>query len=291
MTAAIAETHVDYPSGAVEATATILRVEPAASGLQAVVLDRTAFHPVDARWPDQPADRGNLRLADGTIVRIQDAVIGGTDGGPLLLGAAVPVRTGTEGWTFVVAHLVAGDAPLTVGDLVTVTADRAYRDGLSRGHTACHLASLALDRALAEAWSKEVPRDALGAPGFDALACESSRILPDASVDTYRVGKSLRRKGFDAAAFDDPAALAARVNDVLAGWVSSGAAVHVDAPGDTLTARREWVCDLPEGAARIPCGGTHATSLGELGRLEAGFTVTDLPGAREVVMRTSVIRE
>src|SRR5690606_31694178 len=159
----------------------------------AVVLDHTALHPVDAAWPDQPADRGTLRWAGGEAV-VVDALTGGVREGELLLGAALPVRMGTEGWTFVVAHLVDGDHP-AVGEEVQVTVDDGYRRALSAGHTACHLASLALDAALADAWTKHVPPDALGNPGFDAAANQSSRIHEYGSIDVYRLGKSLRKKG------------------------------------------------------------------------------------------------
>ena len=287
----LSETLVTYPGGATESDGMVIAVQSLPDGRQAVVLDRTAFHPVDAHWPDQLADRGHLRLTGGTAIRIEDAVVAGSDGAELLLGADVPVRTGTAGWVFVVAHVVAGDAPVATGDAVTVVADADHRRRLSLGHTACHLASLALDRALADAWSKDVPPDALGAPGFDALACRSSRILENGSVDTYRVGKSLRRKGFDAAAFDDPAALAAWVEEQLASWIATGAEVRVDVEGDSLTARRAWVCALPDGDATIPCGGTHAHSLAELGHAHVRFEVVDVPGAREVVMHTSVTSE
>ena len=281
------DTVVDYPSGATESAGTVLHVEETERGT-AVVLDRTAFHPVDGHWPDQPADRGRLVLADGTAVDILDALVGATDGDRLFIGDDVPVRTGTEGWGFLVVHVVPAGVAIREGDRVEVVADAGYRAALSRGHTACHLASLALDRALAGAWSKEVQSDSLGAPAFDQLAIERSEILEDGARDTYRIGKSLRKKGFDPTAFDDVDALAARVDKTLAAWIATNAAVRVETPEPGIGARRSWVCALPEHEARIPCGGTHAHSLGELGSVTVGFEVTDVPGARTVVMTTTV---
>ncbi len=287
MTLPTADTAVDYPRGAVESDGTVVHVADATGDLLAVLLDRTAFHPVDAHWPDQPADRGMLEIAGGAVVPIVDAVVAATDGETLFLGDDVPVRTGTEGWVFAVAHLVPAGSPVAAGDAVRVVVDADHRAALSIGHTACHLASLALDRALTDAWSKPVPGDALGAPGFDAQAIETSTILERGSRDVYRIGKSLRRKGFDPAAFDDPAAVADRINAILAEWAATGAAVHVDAPDAGLSARRSWVCELPEGEARIPCGGTHAASLADLGTVSVAFAVEDVPGARQVVMTTT----
>ncbi len=281
-------TSIAYPAGAVTSTGTVVHVADAGDGRSAIVLDATAFHPVDTAWPDQPADRGTLR-SGGSTFAVVDAVVGATDGGDLLLGRDVPVRTGTAGWTFVVAHLVDGAGPAE-GAEVEVEVDPAYRAALSAGHTACHLASLALDEALAGAWRKDVPADALGAPAFDALAISESRILPDAARDVYRIGKSLRRKGFDPEALDDLAALAARVNDLLAEWIAAGGAVRIETEGPALADRRTWVCELPGAEARIPCGGTHVASLTALAAVAVEFALTPVDGGLELVMSTTATR-
>lgn len=284
----LAGTVITYPSGATNSTGSVVLLADAGEGRTAVVLDVTAFHPVDTAWPDQPADRGVLRAGDRSY-EILDAVVGATEGDVVLIGDDIPVRTGTDGWTFVVAHIVA-DAELAIGDVVEVEADAAYRAALSAGHTGCHLASLALDAALAGAWRKEVPLDAIGAPAFDSLAISQSRILPDGSRDLYRIGKSLRRKGFDPDALDDVDALAARVDAQLADWLAAGGAVRIDAAGDTLADRRTWVCELPGGDARIPCGGTHIGSLSDLASVTVAFALAPADGGVELEMRTTVVR-
>lgn len=285
---ALSATRVTYPAGATSSTGTVAHVTDAGGGRFAVVLDVTAFHPVDTAWPDQPADRGTLRISD-TVYDVVDAVVGATAGEELLLGRDVPVRTGTEGWTFVVAHLVEGAAP-AVGQTAEVEVDADYRAALSAGHTACHLASLALDDALAEAWTKSVPTDALGAPAFDALAIQESRIVADSSLDTYRIGKSLRRKGFDPAALGDLAALAARVDARLGEWIAAGGAVRIETSGDALADRRTWVCELPGAEARIPCGGTHVSSLADLASATVAFQTREAEGGLELVMTTTAVR-
>lgn len=197
------------------------------------------------------------------------------------------MRKGTEGWSFVVVHVLAAETAVKVGDTVEVTVDEGYRMALSAGHTACHLASLALDAALAGAWNKEVGADALGNPDFEGNACESSRIHDHGSVDVYRVGKSLRKKGFDVTALDDLDALAARANAQLAEWVASDAGIRIDRDGDGLGDRRRWVCELPGGAAVIPCGGTHLTSLGQLTAVTVAFERADVEGGIAITMRTT----
>lgn len=275
------DTIVDYPAGATSSRGVVLATFPLPGGL-GVVLDRTAFHAVDAGWPDQPADRGAL-----AGYAVLDAIVGATDGGDIRIGDDVPVRTGAEGWSFVVVHVVAAEARITVGDEVDVTIDEGYRFALSAGHTACHLASLALDAALAGAWAKEVPLDALGAPGFDALACASSRIHERGSVDVYRIGKSLRRKGFDVTALDDLDAIADAANDRLAEWIATGAGIRIDRDGEGLGDRRRWVCELPGGDAVIPCGGTHLASLADLVDVRVGLERTDAEGGVALTMTTT----
>ena len=40
------DTHVTFPAGRLEETATVLRILPLAEGRSAVVTDRTPFHPL-----------------------------------------------------------------------------------------------------------------------------------------------------------------------------------------------------------------------------------------------------
>ena len=278
------DTTVTYPDGATMSAGTVLHVEPLPDGRSAVLLDTTAFHPVDTAWPDQPADRGTLTTPQGSQP-IVDARTGGISEGRLHLGTELPVRTGTDGWTFVVAHVVEGEPP-AIGDSARVDVDADYRSSLSAGHTACHLAALALDGALAGAWSKPAPIDALGNPAFDALAIQQSRIHPNRSVDIYRIGKSLRRKGFVPAALDELESVADRANARLARWVSAGGHVRIERDDDRLSSRRTWVCDLPEGRTDIPCGGTHLHDLSELSGVTVVLTTRQTDGGLELTMET-----
>jgi alanyl-tRNA synthetase len=273
------DTIVTYPDGDLASESRVLHVEPLGGSLDngraAVLLDRTACHPVDAGWPDQGPDRATLGDAE-----VLDCVVAATDGERLFVGADIPVRKGSEGWAFVVAHMVdAGVAPAE-GDTVMVEVDAAHRAALSAGHSACHLAALALDAALADAWSKDNR-------GFDAAANKTSLITEYGSVDTYRVGKSVRKAGFDPAALDDPDAVAARVNEILASWVAEGRAIRIEREGELLTDRRYWVAELPSGEARIACGGTHVGSVDELGEVSVELTAEQFEGALGLTMTTS----
>lgn len=283
------DTAVTYPDGDLTSTGVVAHLEPLADGRTAVLLDRTAFHPVDPVWPDQPADAGELVSGDQTYP-IVDAVVGATDGSVLHVGDA-PVRTGTDGWAFVVCHLVDDATGLAEGTSVAVTVDASRRQALSAGHTACHLASLALNEALAGLWTKEVVLDGRGNPNFDQLAIVSSRILEGGSVDEYRIGKSLRKKGFAAAELPPRLdEVAARASELLAGWVASGGAVSIVREASGLGDRRRWRAELPEGAVEIPCGGTHLRSLGELAGVTVRLDLADADGALVLTMHTTAER-
>ncbi|MCC3272148.1 metal-dependent hydrolase [Arthrobacter zhangbolii] len=282
------DTTVTYPAGAVAGTGTVLYTQTLPDGRPAVLTDSTPVHPVDAGWPDQGADRATLTTADGTEVPVEDCVVGATDGSSLFLGRDIPVRKGTEGWVFTVVHVLPAGTVPAEGSEVRFQVDNGYRAALSAGHTACHLASLALNKALAEAWKKDVQADAAGNPNFDALAIETSTISEFGSRDLYRLGKSLRRKGFlPDALLASPEVVEEAVNRTLAGWVASGAAVRIERDSELLTGMRRWVCDLPDGTVSIPCGGTHSDSLARFSGIQVRLSLKTADGAAEMVMETS----
>ena len=283
----MASTVVTFPSGSLVETAHVVGVHPTDHGA-VVVLDRTPFHPVDHTWPDQPGDRGSLRVDDVEVAVTEAVMAAVSDEGEVAIGAGIPVKRGAEGWTWFVGHRVeAVPSALVAGATAEAMVDAPHRAGLSRGHTACHLASLALDLAVAGLWRKDPGSDALGAPDFEGRANQTSFIHEDGAVDEYRLGKSLRRAGFDTEGF--AATLAERgerINAQLAAWVASGAPSRIEVEGETIVDRRRWVCELPEGTASILCGGTHAASLAEF----ASITVSlDLSDPQLLVMTTSAM--
>jgi alanyl-tRNA synthetase len=272
--AARLSTWVDFPAGAVVGEGTVLRAEALDDGRVGVVVDRTPFHPLDHGWPDQPGDVGQLDAA-----RVHDCLTGTVDDeGRLQVGGAVDVRRGDPSRTWVVVHVVDADHAPEPGARVGLRVDDVARAALSRGHSACHLAALALNEATARFWSKEPSRrDSRGFPFLDQIAIQVSRITPDGAYDAYRCGRSLRKAGFDAEAFlADRGAVAREAEALLDAWVATAATSRIDTGGDpTLTARRTWHCDVPGGPAVIPCGGTHVPDLGHLGRVRVEYRPTD----------------
>jgi alanyl-tRNA synthetase len=284
---------VTYPQGALAGRSTVVHVAAHEDRLL-VLTETTPCHPIDQRWPDQGPDLGTLTWSrpqfGENVAPLIDCVIGASDGSALFVGDEVPVRRGEPGWAFVVVHVIAaaGGTPAE-GDEVLFSVDATHRAALSAGHTACHLAAVSLNAALAGRWRKPVRTDGLGHPDFDQLAIVSSRIEPNGAVDTYRLGRSLRKKGFDV---DDLAvdlsAIEADMNRRLIGWVASGAHIELVVSGPRLIDLREWVCTLPEGTQRIPCGGTHLRSLAEVEAVSVELAYDQPIG--ELVMTTQVRR-
>ncbi|WP_102191835.1 hypothetical protein [Microbacterium aurantiacum] len=286
---AVTDTIVTFPAGGLRGDARILQIESRQDGA-VIVLDATPFHPVDHTWPDQPGDTGALVSEAGRVLVTDTEMAARSDAGEFALGAEIPVRRGSEGWSWFVAHRIeTADAPawLAAGSTVVAEADAERRAALSRGHTACHLASLALDLALADLWRKDPGADALGSPDFEGRANQSSRIHDDGSVDEYRLGKSLRKAGFDTETF--VATLVERqerINAQLAAWVASGARSRIEVDGPTIVDRRRWHCELPEGEAVILCGGTHVASLAEFSAISVSL---DLSDPQLLVMTTTAV--
>ncbi|WP_406297358.1 metal-dependent hydrolase [Embleya sp. NBC_00888] len=272
-------TEVTFPAGAGTGTAPILAAPVLPDGRTALVVARTPFHPLDHTWPDQPADTGVIRVA-GAELAVADCVTGavGPDG-EFAVGEAIPVRRGDEDWSWLVLHVLAqalGDPGDLVGASAELIVDAERRAALSAAHTSCHLLAFALNAVLAPRWRKEVRTDSLGRPDFDNLAITSSRMDVGGSRDDYRIGKSLRKKGFtaDGLAQDLPG-VRDEVEALLEQWLKTDAEVRIEVPGPALTARRVWHCGLPDGDAHIPCGGSHLGRLGELRALAIELTMDE----------------
>ncbi|AEB51475.1 hypothetical protein [Aeromonas veronii] len=239
-----------------------------------LVTDLTPFHPQSHLWPDQPGDVGHARWEGGEAA-IGPCRMGAiSPDGELFVDTAIPVKRGAEGWRFVVVHPLTGDHTLAVGSQVELQVDRAARHALSLGHSGCHLAALALNRALIPYWRKEVSeRDALGQPDFDRLAIQSSRVEPCGSREQYRIGKSLRKKGVNSEALlPDLALIEEKVNQQLADWIAAGGEIRRSRAGEAIIDSRYWHCTLEGQEVTIPCGGTHVASLAELGEVKVELT-------------------
>lgn len=250
------------------------------------VTAETPFHPRDYQWPDQPADRGVVINAVGERFCVRDAVfVAIAAEGRIFTDKDIPVKKGETGWLFCVGHVLDDGCGFAQGDKITLEVEGGYRKALSRVHSAAHVMSLALNRALAGFWSKDAPLlDDLGQPCFDSLAMVQSVIEPALCVDRYRMGKSLRKKGFSAKELgahlkecEDT------INRLLSEWLSSDSPITIVAADDALASRRLWRTKISGLTVEIPCGGTHVGSLSEIGAINAAM---EMPDEEALIVKT-----
>ena len=258
-----------------------------------VITNLTPFHPVSHIWPDHPADRGFVSV-NGEQYIVEDCLVGAIEQstGKLCIAADIPVKRDTEGWAFVVVHqLPASASMINIGDEVELSVDEEYQASLSRGHSAGHIAFLALNKVLAESyWRKDADRkDPLGSYDFNSYAQVTSFVTPELCTDKYRLGKTLKKRGLNVADmlanFDG---IEADINQMIAGWLAELTPVAMRLEGEALTDSRYWEWQLnADTLVSIPCGGTHIKNTSELKALSVKLTQLD---DQNIEMLTHVIR-
>lgn len=236
-----------------------------------LITKETNFYPLNYRWPDQPADNGTIEI-EGAKFDIIDVQTGAIKKGEnnLLLHKEISIpKDDIKNWYFLVVHIFQSEPVITTDDLVgkvaTLYVDKHRRDSLSLPHTASHLMALALNKSLSNCWKKQTILDGLGNADFDSVAISESTISPYTSVDKYRLGKSLIKKGFDKQEFENNIdVINDSINSYVAGWIKSGDEVIIKAEEKYLNSMRWWVTKIDDKEVKMPCGGTHVHSLAEL---------------------------
>ncbi|MBY7731592.1 alanyl-tRNA editing protein [Vibrio splendidus] len=258
-----------------------------------LITDVTPFHPVSHIWPDHPADRGFVSV-NGEQYIVEDCLVGAIEQstGKLSVAADIPVKRDTEGWAFVVVHqLPASASMINIGDEVELSVDKEYQASLSRGHSAGHIAFLALNKVLAESyWRKDADRkDPLGNYDFNSYAQVTSFVTPELCTDNYRLGKTLKKRGLNVAdMLANLKEVETDINQMIAGWLAESTSVAMRLEGEALTDSRYWEWQLnADTLVSIPCGGTHIENTSELKALSVKLTQLD---DQHIEMLTHVIR-
>ncbi|KWU00785.1 metal-dependent hydrolase [Vibrio toranzoniae] len=258
-----------------------------------LITDVTPFHPVSHIWPDHPADQGFVTVGD-VQYPVEDCLVGAIEQstGKLFIAADIPVKRDAEGWAFVVVHQLSASASMiNIHDEIVLSVDKEYQASLSRGHSAGHIASLALNKVLAESyWRKDADRkDPLGSYDFNSYAQVTSFVTQELCTDKYRLGKTLKKRGLNVAdMLANLESIEADINQMISGWLAESTPVAMRLEGEALTDSRYWEWQLDaETLVSIPCGGTHIESTSELKRLSVKLTQLD---EQHIEMLTHVIR-
>lgn len=289
---AITPTITQFCHQAWQLTAKALYVESDSSKTY-LINDVTPFHPVSHIWPDHPADQGFVTVGD-VQYSVEDCLVGAIEQstGKLHIAADIPVKRDAEGWAFVVVHqLPASASMINVNDEVVLSVDKEYQASLSRGHSAGHIAFLALNKVLAESyWRKDADRkDPLGSYDFNSYAQVTSFVTPELCTDKYRLGKTLKKRGLNVAdMLANLEGIEADINQMISGWLTQSTPVVMRLEGEALTDSRYWEWQLDaETLVSIPCGGTHIENTSELNALSVKLTQLD---DQHIEMLTHVIR-
>ncbi|MCK6450819.1 MAG: alanyl-tRNA editing protein [Alphaproteobacteria bacterium] len=216
------------------ATELVFRNDPYARSCQAavvgmdsrgLVLDRTVFYPTGG---GQPGDTGVLRLADGSALRVSDA----------LKGEAPDT----------VAHVLEpGTTPPTPGTRLTAEIDWERRHRHMRMHTCLHLLSAVLPYPVT---GGQVGADR-GRLDFD---------IPEAILEK----EELTRKLNELVARDDAVSQRWISDAELAAQPELVKTMAVKPPTGQGKVRLIEVAGLD----LQPCGGTHVARTGEIGKVE-----------------------
>ncbi|MCG9558450.1 metal-dependent hydrolase [Vibrio kanaloae] len=259
-----------------------------------LITDVTPFHPVSHIWPDHPADQGFVTVDDDVQYPVEDCLVGAIEQstGKLCIAADIPVKRDAEGWVFVVVHQLSASASMiNIHDEIVLSVDKEYQSSLSRGHSAGHIASLALNKVLAESyWRKDADRkDPLGSYDFNSYAQMTSFVTQELCTDKYRLGKTLKKRGLNVAdLLANLDGIETDINQMISGWLAEPTPVAMRLEGEALTDSRYWEWQLDaDTLVSIPCGGTHIENTSELKALSVKLTQLD---DQHIEMLTHVIR-
>jgi misacylated tRNA(Ala) deacylase len=208
----------------IETPATVTAITPEGG----IVTDRTVFY---AQGGGQPGDSGMMRLSDGTVIPIANAVYGADR---------------TE-----IAHVPGGGVwPVTPGAAVTLILDFERRFKLMRAHTALHLLSVVFPHPV----TGGAVGEAEGRLDFD---------IPDAGdVDKDAAEAEINRLIATNAAVATRWITDAEL-DANPGLVKT---MKVQPPRGSGRVRLVEIAGLD----LQPCGGTHVRATGEIGRVAIG---------------------
>lgn len=284
----LSSTAVIFPYRKLESTSKILDVARISMKNAALFLEETSFHPVDMNWPDQPADKGVLLIGEKELNVVDCKIFGVHKENKSIIEAREIPRGEKANWYYTVGHIVEikeEDPGFFLDKEVVAKVDSVFRFQLSLHHTCCHLAAFALNFVTKEFWSKDLNasnRDTLGSPNFDQLAMDRSLIFPDHSEDIYRFGKSIKKKGLQTEEIMlNLEHIQERVNMLLDEWLKTKSKVDILCEGPYLDSRRVWRCELIQGIAELPCGGTHISDLSIIKQIKYSLKIISDESTKE----------
>ncbi|WFQ78470.1 hypothetical protein PXH59_12115 [Xenorhabdus sp. SF857] len=232
-----------------------------------VITSNSPFYPKNYKWGDQKSDIGVIVLNNQAvnIVKTYTAVIIDS---MIYIDHDIPKKLNIED-KLIPAHYLESlnglECQSIVGAKVKLSVDAEVRHKISAAHSMAHFMSLALNKVTNKYWNKDYDKDSLENYNLDKAAIFKSSISELKSIDTYRLGKSLKKKGFDKASFlESIVSINEEINLILKNWLVTGSEIRVEYTSQDIGSLRLWKSTVENRPVVIPCGGTHIKNTEEI---------------------------
>lgn len=236
-----------------------------------LILEKTPFHPIDANWPDQPADKGEIWIGEKQY-HIENVVQYPIEKDTQqIIAANHNIRRNSPKHIFIVAHEISGLInPENSANMQAIAkVDKEYRKSISRPHSANHILDLALNKILNTYWKKTAKLDGFSNADFGKKTNEYSRITPGRSVDKYNLSK-LEPEEFVKTEFEQNISTIERLTEnTINDWITRNKEnkIEITAEGDRINSLRKWTTIIDNTKIEMFCGGTHPQKIGDIGQI------------------------
>ncbi|WP_391528293.1 hypothetical protein [Photorhabdus akhurstii] len=232
-----------------------------------LITQDSPFYPKNYKWPDQLHDNGIISIGDKELA-VTKVYTAGLIDSHLYIDQEITKQT-TSPDKIMPAHYLPDLHGISetdlIGKTVTLSVNDETRYKVSAAHSMAHFMSLALNKATNHIWSKVYDTDDLGSYNLDKAAIYQSSITELKSVDIYRFGKSLKKKGFDKnILIENLDKINREVNNTLNNWLSQGAEITIEYKSKEINDTRLWKSTIDSKVVTIPCGGTHINNINEV---------------------------
>ncbi len=225
------------------------------------------FYPKNYKWPDQLYDNGIIVIGNKKFA-VTKAYTAALINDHLYIDQEITKQDSPPN-KIIPAHYLPDLQEFSeldlIGKTVTLSVNYETRYRVSAAHSIAHFMSLALNKATNSIWSKVYDTDDLGNYNLDKAAIYQSSITELKSVDIYRFGKSLKKKGFDKnILIENLDKINREVNSTLNNWLTQGAEITVEYKSKEISDTRLWKSTIDSTVVTIPCGGTHINNINEV---------------------------
>ncbi|CDG22878.1 conserved protein of unknown function [Xenorhabdus poinarii G6] len=232
-----------------------------------VITENSPFYPKNYKWGDQKSDVGIIAVNHHRLNVVKTYTAAIIDG-QIYIDQNIPNKLDSADKLIPAHYLVSlngVEEKTIIGNNVKLSVDADARHKISAAHSMAHFMSLALNKAANKYWNKDYDTDSLGNFNFDKASIFKSSISELQSVDIYRLGKSIKKKGFDKTVFlQNLNGVSEEINLTLNHWLSIGCEIQVEYTSKNISDLRLWKSTIENHPIIIPCGGTHISNTEEI---------------------------